>query len=173
MRGLQNRLRLLSLFVFLFALLLVGKLYLIQIVSGENFETKAEHQYVAGVNYFDRGLIYFTTKDSTLVPAASIKTGFILYINPNILGRRGDLEEIYEIVNAITALPMIIESSKPIMPLAVSIAMQSGITVYDAMYVAIARIYETQMITADKKLTDALAKTDFKKDVRWLGTGLG
>ena len=56
MRGLQNRLRLLSLFVFLFALLLVGKLYLIQIVSGENFETKAEHQYVAGVNYFDRGL---------------------------------------------------------------------------------------------------------------------
>ena len=102
MRGLQNRLRLLSLFVFLFALLLVGKLYLIQIVSGENFETKAEHQYVAGVNYFDRGLIYFTTKDSTLVPAASIKTGFILYINPNILGRRGDLEEIYEIVNAIT-----------------------------------------------------------------------
>lgn len=89
--------------------------------------------------------------------------------------RRRELtpEEVDEIVDAITALPMIIESSKPIMPLAVSIAVHSGITVYDAMYVAIARIYETQMITADKKLTDALAKTEFKNDVRWLGTGIG
>ena len=104
MRGLQNRLRLLSLFVFLFALLLVGKLYLIQIVSGENFEAKAEHQYVAGINYFDRGLIYFTTKDGTSVPAASVKTGFILYVNPNILGQRDDLEEIFETVNAITSV---------------------------------------------------------------------
>jgi len=51
--------------------------------------------------------------------------------------RRGELtpEDVDEIVNAITALPIIIEPSKPIMPLAVSIAMHSGITVYDAMYV--------------------------------------
>src|SRR3989344_3436721 len=102
MRGPKNRLRFLSFFIILFACLLVTRLYIIQIVSGEKFKTKAEHQYVAGANYFDRGLIYFTTKDGTSVPAASIKTGFILYINPNILGRRGDLEEIYEIVNVIT-----------------------------------------------------------------------
>lgn len=89
--------------------------------------------------------------------------------------RRRELtsEEVDEIANAIIALPMIIESSKPIIPLAVSIAMLSGITVYDAMYVAVARIYETQMITADKKLTDALAKTEFKNDVMWLGSWIG
>jgi predicted nucleic acid-binding protein len=89
--------------------------------------------------------------------------------------RRRELtpEEVDEIVDAIRLLPMIIESSKPIMPLAVSIALHSGITVYDAMYVAVARIYETQMITADKKLTDVLAKTEFKNDVMWLGTGIG
>ena len=89
--------------------------------------------------------------------------------------RRRELtsEEVDEIANAIIALPMIIESSKPIIPLAVSIAMHSGITVYDAMYVAVARVYETQMITADKKLTDALAKTEFKNDVMWLGAGIG
>ncbi|MDO8471479.1 MAG: penicillin-binding protein 2 [bacterium] len=104
MRGLQNRLRLLSLFVLLFAILLVSKLYFIQIVLGDNFQTKAERQYVAGVNYFDRGLIYFTTKDGISVPAASIKTGFILYINPNILGQRDDLEEVYETVNTITPI---------------------------------------------------------------------
>ena len=102
MRGLQNRLRLLSLFVLLFAILLVGKLYLVQIVSGENFKVRAERQYLAGINYFDRGSIFFTNKDGTLVPAASIKTGFILYVNPNILGIRSDLENIYETINAIT-----------------------------------------------------------------------
>jgi predicted nucleic acid-binding protein len=85
--------------------------------------------------------------------------------------RRRELahEEVDEIVNAIIALPMIIEPSKPIVPLAVSIAGQCGITVYDALYVAIARIYATKMITADTKLTDALAKTEFKHDVMWLG----
>lgn len=89
--------------------------------------------------------------------------------------RRRELahEEVDEIVSAITALPMIIEPSKPIIPLAVSIAVQSGITVYDAMYVAIARIYVIKMITADKKLTDALAKTEFKHDVIWLGAWVG
>lgn len=104
MRGPQNRLRLLSLFVVLFALLLLSKLYFIQIVSGENFEAKAEHQYVAGINYFDRGLIYFTTKDGTLVPAASIRLGFILYINPSILDQHRDLEKIYEAINTITPI---------------------------------------------------------------------
>ena len=82
-------------------------------------------------------------------------------------------DEVDEIANAIIALPMIIESSKPIIPLAVSIAMHSGITVYDAMYVAVARIYGTKMITADKKLTDALAKTEFNNDVLWLGAWIG
>ncbi len=104
MRGPQNRLRLLSLLVLLFALLLATKLYFIQIVSGESFKTKAERQYIAGINYFDRGKIYFTTKDGALVPAASIKLGFILHINPVILGRRDDLEKIYETINAITPI---------------------------------------------------------------------
>src|SRR3989344_5739245 len=104
MLGLQNRLRLLSVFVLLFFLLLVSKLYFIQIVSGNNFESKAEHQYVAGANYFDRGLIFFSAGDGTLVPAASIKTGFILYINPIILSQNESLEEVYETVNAIVPI---------------------------------------------------------------------
>ena len=101
MRGPKNRLRFLSFFIILFACLLVTRLYIIQIVSGEKFKTKAEHQYVAGANYFDRGLIYFTTKDGTSIPAASIKFGFILHINPNTLNQRNDLEKIYETVNNI------------------------------------------------------------------------
>ena len=89
--------------------------------------------------------------------------------------RRQELtsEEVDEIVDAIADLPLRIEPSKPVLPLAVSISCYSGITVYDAMYVAMARIYETQMITADKKLIDSLTKTEFKNNVRLLGTGIG
>lgn len=104
MPGLRNRLRLLSVFILLFALLLSSKLYLVQIVSGEEYELRAESQYVAGSNYFDRGSIYFTTKDGVEVPAASIKTGFLLYINPNLLNSRSDLENIYESLNAIVSV---------------------------------------------------------------------
>ena len=74
----ENRLRVISLLIVLFALLLVGKLYFLQIIQGEEFRAKAEHQYVAGANYFDRGSIYFSQKDGTLVPAATVKSGFTL-----------------------------------------------------------------------------------------------
>ena len=104
MRGFQNRLRFLSLLILVSALILITKLYFVQIISGESFEARAEHQYVAGTNYFDRGGIYFTTKDGALVPAASIRLGFILHINPNILGKRSDLENVYQTLNAITPI---------------------------------------------------------------------
>src|SRR3989344_1700651 len=104
MLGFQNRLRLLSLFILLFALLLVGKLYFLQIISGEDFKLRAEHQYVAGINYFDRGAIFFSTKDGSLVPAGNVKLGFTLHVNPNILRTRTDLDEIYNKLNAITPI---------------------------------------------------------------------
>lgn len=104
MRGSKNRLRLLSFFIVLFAFLLIVRLYFIQIVSGSNFEARAEHQYVAGDNYFDRGSIFFTSKDGTLIPAASTKLGFILHISPNILNQRDDLENLYNTINAIVPI---------------------------------------------------------------------
>jgi len=78
-------------------------------------------------------------------------------------------DEVEEIVAAVTSLPIKIEHSRQIMPLSVSIALHSGITVYDAMYVSVARIYETRMITADRRLVGALEKTEFKHNVQWLG----
>lgn len=93
----------------------------------------------------------------------------------NILWKKCRLHELTsveadEIVDAISSLPIMVEASRPIMPLAVAIAMHSGITVYDAMYVAVAKVYETRMVTADKKLVDALAKTDFSEYVQWIGS---
>jgi predicted nucleic acid-binding protein len=83
------------------------------------------------------------------------------------------LAEVDEIVDALSALPIKVEESRTVIPLAVDIAIHTGINVYDAMYVTVARIYETKLITADRKLVERLATTEFSKYVQWLGTGIG
>jgi len=86
------------------ALILGVKLYFVQIVNGDFFKQKAERQYVAGANYFNRGSIFFINKYGDKVPAATLKSGFILAINPEILSRREDLENIYENINSIVPI---------------------------------------------------------------------
>src|SRR3989344_5886770 len=103
MFSLENRLRVFSLLLLLFVLLLVSKLYFLQIISGEQFRARAEHQYVAGINFFDRGNIYFSTRDGTPVPAATIKTGFVLSINPNLI-KVNNLEEVYTNLSVLVPL---------------------------------------------------------------------
>ena len=93
----------------------------------------------------------------------------------NILWKKQRLKEltrseVEEITDAILSLPLKMEASKPLLPLALDIAIACGITVYDAIYVSLAKVYETTMITADRKLADALAKTDLKDSVTWLGS---
>jgi len=78
--------------------------------------------------------------------------------------------EVEEITDAIVSLPLNIEASKLLLPLAIDIGIAYKITIYDALYLSMARIYETKMITADRKLADAMAKTDLKEYVSWLGS---
>ncbi len=78
--------------------------------------------------------------------------------------------EVEEITDAIISFPLKIETSKLLLPLAMDIGMAYGITIYDALYLSMARVYEIKMITADKKLTDAMSKTDLKEYVSWLGS---
>jgi predicted nucleic acid-binding protein len=78
--------------------------------------------------------------------------------------------EVEEITDAIVSLPLKIEASKLLLPLAIDIGIAYRITVYDALYISMARVYETKMITADRKLADAMAKTDLKEYVSWLGS---
>jgi predicted nucleic acid-binding protein len=78
--------------------------------------------------------------------------------------------EIEEITDTIISLPLKIEASKLLLPLAIDIGMAYGITVYDALYISMARAYEIKMITADRKLADVMAKTDLKEYVSWLGS---
>ena len=93
----------------------------------------------------------------------------------NILWKKQRLREltrpeVEEITDAILSLPLKIEASKSLLPLAVDIAIAYGTTVYDASYLSLAKVYKTTLITADRKLVDALAKTDLKDSVIWLGS---
>ncbi|MDQ3089615.1 MAG: penicillin-binding protein 2 [bacterium] len=87
-----------------FALILVGKLYTVQIVRGDAFQEKAQHQYVATATYFDRGTIYFSPKEGALIPAATLKNGLILAINPQLLSKVSDINLAYEKINKIVPI---------------------------------------------------------------------
>lgn len=105
MKPFDGRLRLLSFSILLFALLLIGKLYQVQIIEGSYFKAKADHQYVEGGNYFDRGSIFFSGKDGTEVPAASVKSGFILAIDPQTFRQtNADKESIYQKLSAVVPI---------------------------------------------------------------------
>ncbi|MES2213227.1 MAG: penicillin-binding protein 2 [Patescibacteria group bacterium] len=97
-----NRIRLISVGIFLFALLLVGRLYFLQVVDNTAYADKADRQYTSGSgSIFNRGTIYFSNKDGSLVSAATLKSGFSIAVNPQLLQ---DSESVYEKLQ--TLLPL-------------------------------------------------------------------
>lgn len=88
--------------VLFLSLVLVGRLYQIQILQHKDYETKAERQYVHTVkDLFSRGSIYFTTKEGEKVSAATIVSGYLLSIDPT---RIENADDAYEKINAVYPL---------------------------------------------------------------------
>ncbi len=82
------------------ALLLIVRLYDVQIIKGEYFKDKSERQYESSVRdeNFERGLIIFKYKDGRDFFAASNQIGFNLAIDPSNLQ---EAESVYQKLNAI------------------------------------------------------------------------
>lgn len=77
------RIPLIKFFVVFGALILLGKLFFVQVIHGEEYTKRADRQYVAPASSsFDRGVIYFKEKDGNLVSAANLRSGFTLAIDP-------------------------------------------------------------------------------------------
>ncbi len=94
----RNRIRFILFLVVAAALLILLRLYFIQIVRGDDYAQKADRQFASGASgLFDRGSIYFTRKDGTLISAATLASGFLVAINPQTLG---DPEAAYTAINA-------------------------------------------------------------------------
>ncbi len=87
------RIRIITGVVLFLALVLIGRLYQIQIMQHQAYEDKATRQYVHTVkDLYSRGSIFFTTKDGEKVSAATIQSGYVLAIDPS---RLVDIEDTY------------------------------------------------------------------------------
>lgn len=91
----QNKVRILFGFIIFFALIMVVRLYFLQIVHGETYIEKADRQYTSvSVDTYGRGTIFFQDKKGDLISAASLKTGYILAVNTRLMAT--DTEMYYE-----------------------------------------------------------------------------
>ncbi|MDZ4285193.1 MAG: hypothetical protein U1A28_05210, partial [Patescibacteria group bacterium] len=81
----STRLAILSTSLCIAALALVLRLYMVQIVRGEEFAERADRQYVRPQSLFDRGSIFFTARDGERVAAATLGSGFAVAISPDAI----------------------------------------------------------------------------------------
>jgi cell division protein FtsI/penicillin-binding protein 2 len=71
---------------FLCALVLIGRLFFVQIVQGKQFAADADNQYTTrSPNTLNRGNIFFKERDGMLVSAATLKAGYTIAIDPGRL----------------------------------------------------------------------------------------
>ena len=80
------RIRVITGIVLLLALILLFRLYHLQVSENEFYVNKAERQYVhTKQDLYSRGSVFFTTRDGEKVSAASIRSGFLLAFNPTLI----------------------------------------------------------------------------------------
>ena len=78
--------RFITFFVFLCIFIIICKLYYVQIAQGKEYREKAQKQYVKPqTEVFERGSIFFTSKDSVRIAAATVKEGYTVSINPKFI----------------------------------------------------------------------------------------
>lgn len=86
----------------LIGVLVIGRLFSLQVVNASRYKDKAEHQYLSPTSgSFDRGNIYFTKRDGTTIAAATVESGFKLAVNPETLE---DPELVYEKLSEVIPL---------------------------------------------------------------------
>lgn len=85
--------------------------------------------------------------------------------------RRGSVgpEEGSEIRDALRRYPIQHHPFISFLDSAFEIASQTGQSIYDCLYVALAALLKGRMVTADRRLYDALKDSQFKKYVVWVG----
>ncbi len=85
-RQMVFRIRVITGIVLLLAVVLIGRVYQIQILDGDIYREKAEKQYVHTTqDLYSRGSIFLTTKEGEKVSAASIRSGYVLAFNPTLI----------------------------------------------------------------------------------------
>lgn len=87
------RIRILTSLVLLLAVVLIGRLYQIQIIHADDYQERGKKQYVHTVeDLYDRGEIYLTTRDGENIAGATVQSGYVLAIDP---GKTQDVNNTY------------------------------------------------------------------------------
>lgn len=96
------RSRIMLLCVIFFSLILIGKLFLVQIIHRNAYTESADRQYATPIgDIYERGTIFFQGKDGQLIGAAAQISGFKVAINPTKVANPQDA---YQKISAIVAL---------------------------------------------------------------------
>lgn len=84
--------------------------------------------------------------------------------------RRGDTtpEEAATVMDALLALPFIIQPHPPLMRAALTLAVSTDRSVYDCLYLALAVRERTRLITADQRLYRALSGGPLARYLLWI-----
>jgi cell division protein FtsI/penicillin-binding protein 2 len=96
-----SRIHIICGFIVLFAVLLITRLFYVQIVHGEERAEQADRQYITPAgDIFDRGTIYFKKKNGELVGGATTISGFRIAISPkSIVDKESIFNKISKIIN--------------------------------------------------------------------------
>lgn len=81
-----------GIFIIVLALLLLGKTFSLQILRNDEFTKEADRSYVQSSGIFDRGTIFLTSKDGTLMAGATVIRGYLLAVDP---GKIENADEVY------------------------------------------------------------------------------
>ncbi|MFA5934886.1 MAG: penicillin-binding protein 2 [Candidatus Paceibacterota bacterium] len=99
----KNRVRLMFGLFVLLTLIIIIRLYFLQIVKGQDFSERADRQYVSvTVDTFDRGSIFFQDQDNVLFSAATLKSGYVLALNNKNIST--DIDKYYNDLSSVISL---------------------------------------------------------------------
>lgn len=91
-----------SIVIIAVAVLIIVRLFYVQIVHGDEFRDNADAQYTARSNLVEnRGTIYFQKKNGQLISAASQATGYKISLTPDSIS---DPEEAYRLLSTVLAV---------------------------------------------------------------------
>lgn len=80
-----------------------------------------------------------------------------------------DAQEASALVADLIALPLEITPTLSLVTSALELALRTGRTVYDSLYLALAINHKSILITTDRKLVRSLERTPLAKHVAWIG----
>lgn len=77
-----KRLTWVGIIVIIVALFLLTKVFFLQIIRNEEFSSRADRSYVQSSEVFERGTIFLTSRDGTLMAGATVVRGYLLAVDP-------------------------------------------------------------------------------------------